>query len=248
MASRWTQDETLNSYVEFILLVVPVDLTVVIPTMNEADSIGRVIDDIRRHLGGRECEILVVDTNSTDGTVEIAKERGARVVEEPRRGYGRAYKTGFSEARGRFVATLDADCTYPADIIPEFLEILERDEADFIIGDRLSILSAEAMTLMHRVGNAILNITARILFRVRLKDSQSGMWVFKRDLLDSLTMVSNGMPFSEEIKIEAMTKGFRVKQIPIDYKPRTGQKKLQSWQDGWGNFKFLLSKRLGRAS
>lgn len=227
--------------------MVPVKLTVVIPTMNEADSIGKVIDDVQKHLSETEYEILVVDTDSTDGTVEIAEERGARVVNEPRRGYGRAYKTGFEKAKGDYVATLDADCTYPAGRIPDFVRILDSGEADFIIGDRLSNLSPEAMSLMHRIGNRILNVTMRLLFRVKVKDSQSGMWVFKRELLDSLNVVSDGMPFSEEIKIEAMTKGFRVKQIPIDYKPRTGEKKLQSWRDGWRNFKFLLSKKFGRA-
>ncbi len=227
--------------------MVPVKLTVVIPTMNEADSIGKVIDDVKKHLSETEYEVLVVDTDSTDGTVEIAEERGARVVNEPRRGYGRAYKTGFKNARGEYVATLDADCTYPAERIPDFVGILDSGEADFIIGDRLSNLSPEAMTLMHRIGNRILNVTMRLLFRVKVKDSQSGMWVFKRELLDSLNVTSDGMPFSEEIKIEAMTKGFRVKQIPIDYRPRTGQKKLQSWGDGWRNFKFLVSKRFGRA-
>ncbi|MFQ5910567.1 MAG: glycosyltransferase family 2 protein [Thermoplasmata archaeon] len=229
-------------------MVVPVKLTVVIPTMNEADSIGRVIDEVKKHLKGVEYEILVVDTDSTDGTVEIAEEMGARVVNEPRRGYGRAYKTGFWEARGEHIATLDADCTYPPSIIPGFLQMVDSDQADFIIGDRLSNLSPEAMSLMHRIGNRILNVTARLLFRIRLKDSQSGMWVFRRGLLDSLNVVSDGMPFSEEIKVEAMTKGFRVMQIPIEYRPRTGEKKLQSWRDGWRNFRFLFSKRFGRAS
>ncbi|MCJ2563853.1 MAG: glycosyltransferase family 2 protein [Candidatus Thermoplasmatota archaeon] len=227
--------------------MVPVKLTVVIPTMNEAGSIGKVIDDVQKHLSETEYEILVVDTDSTDGTVKIAEERGARVVNEPRRGYGRAYKTGFKNAKGDYVATLDADCTYPAERIPDFVRILDSGEADFIIGDRLSNLSPEAMTLMHRIGNRILNVTMRLLFRVKVKDSQSGMWVFKRALLDSLNVTSDGMPFSEEIKIEAMTKGFRVKQIPIDYRPRTGEKKLQSWRDGWRNFKFLISKKFGRA-
>ncbi|MFQ6127868.1 MAG: glycosyltransferase family 2 protein, partial [Thermoplasmata archaeon] len=189
-----------------------------------------------------------VDTNSTDGTVEIARERGVRVVDEPRRGYGRAYKTGFKNARGEYIATLDADCTYPPDRIPEFLKILDSDEADFIIGDRLSNLYPGAMSLLHRVGNGILNITARLLFHIRLKDSQSGMWVFRRELLSSLKIVSDDMPFSEEIKIEAITKGFRVEQIPIEYGSRIGEKKLHSWGDGWRNFKFLFLKKFGGMS
>lgn len=224
----------------------PVRLTVVIPTMNEADSIGQVIGEIGRHLSGLEgYEILVVDTNSTDGTVEIAEKLGARVVQEPQRGYGRAYKTGFKDAKGNYIATLDADCTYPPDRIPVFMEILESGRADFIIGDRLSELTPGAMSVLHRIGNGILNVTARLLFRVPLKDSQSGMWVFRRDLLDSLEVASDGMSFSEEIKIEAMTRGFRVEQIPIEYRPRVGEKKLQTFGDAWKNLKYLFLKRLG---
>jgi glycosyltransferase involved in cell wall biosynthesis len=215
--------------------------------MNEADSIGKVIDDIEGNLSGIEHEILVVDTSSTDGTVQIAEEKGARVVNEPRRGYGRAYKTGFKNATGEYVATLDADCTYPAERIPDFVRMLDSGETDFIIGDRLTNLSSDAMTLMHRIGNRILNAATRVLFRVKVKDSQSGMWVFRRELLASLNVTSDGMPFSEEIKIEALTKGLRVKQIPIDYRPRTGEKKLQSWRDGWRNLKFLFSKKFGKA-
>jgi glycosyltransferase involved in cell wall biosynthesis len=215
--------------------------------MNEADSIGKVIDDIEENLQGIEHEILVVDTDSSDGTVQIAEGRGARVVNEPRRGYGRAYKTGFENATSEYIATLDADCTYPAERIPGFVRMLDAGEADFVIGDRLTNLSSDAMTLMHRIGNRILNLTSRLLFRVKVKDSQSGMWVFRRELLTSLNLTSDGMPFSEEIKIEAMTKGLRVKQIPIEYRPRTGEKKLQSWRDGWRNFKFLFSKKFGKA-
>lgn len=215
--------------------------------MNEADSIGKVIDDIEENLSGIDHEILVVDTESKDGTIEIAQGKGARVVNEPRRGYGRAYKTGFEQAEGDYIATLDADCTYPPERIPEFVGILDSREVDFVIGDRLSNLQPGVMSLMHRIGNRILNLTSRILFRVKLKDSQSGMWVFRKDILASLSVTSDGMPFSEELKIEAITRGHHVKQVPIDYRPRTGEKKLQSWHDGWRNFRFLFSKRFGRS-
>src|SRR5213080_3696721 len=134
------------------------EVSVVIPTMNEEASIGRVIDEVRKALGPRLLEILVVDTDSRDRTREIATAKGARVVPEPRRGYGRAYKTGFAAATGTFVATLDADLTYPASRFPDFLAALAEGRADFVSGNRLSTLADGAMTGMHRVGNEILNV------------------------------------------------------------------------------------------
>src|SRR3989304_4736455 len=109
-------------------------VSIVIPTMNEEASIGRVIDEGRAALGGWDHEILIVDTDSRDRTREIAAKLGARVVDEPRRGYGRAYRTGFDAAKGEIIATLDADLPYPADRIPEFAELVGSGGAAFVSG------------------------------------------------------------------------------------------------------------------
>ena len=114
------------------------EVSVVIPTMNEASSIGAVIDEVQTALVNWDAEILIVDTESRDRTRDIATAKGARVVPEPRRGYGRAYKTGFAAATGTFVGTLDADLTYPASRFPDFLAALAEDRADFVSGNRLS--------------------------------------------------------------------------------------------------------------
>src|SRR5438105_474925 len=155
------------------------EVSVVIPTMNEEASIGRVIDEVRKALGPRLLEILVVDTDSRDRTRETATAKGARVVPEPRRGYGRAYKTGFQEARGTYIAALDADLTYPAERLPDFLAALESDRADFVSGDRMSHLGGEAMSGMHRSGNAILNAAISRLCSPRIPDTQSRKWMFR---------------------------------------------------------------------
>lgn len=215
--------------------------------MNEEKSIGEVIDSVRAALdsSGFEYEVMVVDTDSTDRTREIAREKGAKVVEEPRRGYGRAYKTGFSSASGEIIATLDADCTYPAEEIPRLANMLLEKDLDFISTNRFGCLEKGAMSLLHRVGNRILTITANLLFGIRLKDSQSGMWVFRRSALGKLDLSSDGMPFSEEIKIEAFRK-LRAVEVPITYRRRKGEVKLSSWKDGKENFKFLWKKRFSR--
>jgi len=213
--------------------------------MNEEASIGRVIDEVRKALGPRLLEILVVDTDSRDRTREIATAKGARVVPEPRRGYGRAYKTGFHEARGTYIAALDADLTYPADRLPDFLTALESDRADFVSGDRMSHLGGEAMSGMHRIGNAILNAAFRVLYRARIHDSQSGMWMFRRAILPRLRLVHDGMAFSEELKIEAIRNGFRFLEIPVDYRVRVGDKKIRSMSDAVKNLIWLARKRFG---
>jgi glycosyltransferase involved in cell wall biosynthesis len=222
-----------------------VRLSVVIPTMNEEASIARVLDEVRTALAGWDHEVLVVDTASRDRTREIAAKLGARVVDEPRRGYGRAYKTGFAAAKGEIVATLDADLTYPADRIPEFARLVAAGEADFVSGDRLSDLAEGAMTGMHRVGNAILNATFRLLFRHPVRDSQSGMWVFRRAILPALRVDSSGMAFSEELKIEAVRRGHKFREVPIAYRERVGEKKIRSVRDAIQNEVWLVRKRLG---
>ena len=222
-----------------------VQVSVIIPTMNEEASIGRVLDDVHRALEPTpyDHELLVVDTRSVDRTVEIAEARGARVVQEDRRGYGRAYKTGFAAAQGAFLVTLDADATYPAEAIPRFLRRLEAGW-DFVSGDRMTRLDREAMEPHHRLGNAVLNWTVRLLYGVPIRDSQSGMWVFRRAILDRLDLENDGMPFSEEIKLEVLAAGFRFLELPIDYRPRLGEVKLRSWEDGWANLRYLVRRRL----
>ncbi|MCX6650164.1 MAG: glycosyltransferase family 2 protein [Methanomassiliicoccales archaeon] len=218
------------------------DISVIIPTMNEEESIGQVIDSVHQALNGFEHEVLVVDTNSKDRTREIAVEKGAVVIEEPRRGYGRAYKTGFERAGGKVIATLDADCTYPAEDIPQLYKMLIDQDLEFITTNRFAKLEKGAMSSKHRLGNFALTFTLNLFFGVRIKDSQSGMWVFRRDILDRLLLSDDGMPMSEEIKIEAFRK-VRSQEAPIIYRRRVGEVKLSSWKDGWKNMKFLFKKR-----
>ncbi len=218
-------------------------LSVVIPTLNEEECIGQVMDELSSALDGNvEHEIIIVDGMSRDRTREIALAKGAVVVEEPRRGYGRAYKTGFANAKGEIIATLDGDCTYPADSIIPLMEILENEDLEFITTDRFGHMEEGAMSDMHKIGNLALSFTTRLLFGRIIRDSQSGMWVFRREALSKVRVEDDGMPFSEEIKIEAFRK-LRSKEVMIHYRRRVGEVKLSSWQDGWKNFRFLWRKR-----
>ena len=225
-------------------------LSVVIPAMNEEAGIGQVLEAVpkeRLKQMGYDVELVVVDGESVDRTREIAEARGARVIIEPRKGYGRAYKTGFERAKGEIIVTGDADTTYPFEKIPELVATLERERLDFITTNRFGELAEGAMSAKHRFVNWVLTMTSRVLFLVRIEDSQSGMWVFRRSALDRIRLTSDGMPLSEEIKIEAFTRGLRAKELPIRYRARVGEVKLNSFRDGWRNLSFLFKKRLGLA-
>ncbi len=198
-----------------------------------------------------EWEVLVIDGASTDGTAEVARAEGARVINEPRKGYGRAYKTGFAEAQGEVIATLDGDATYPAEEVPNFVRYLLDHHLDFITCDRLSRLDRKSMTTEHRIGNRVLNTVLSVAYHRylrdapggRLRDSQSGMWIFRRRVLDEVSLTQDGMALSEELKIEVLHRGLKFEEIPIHYAERWGAPKLSSWRDGLSNTLFLLRKR-----
>jgi glycosyltransferase involved in cell wall biosynthesis len=215
-------------------------ISYVIPALNEEKTIGNVIRKIREI--DKDGEIIVVDSSSKDRTAEIVLSLGAKLVNEDKLGYGNAYKKGFSIASGNIIATLDADGTYPPDEIPKMLEQLNKGY-DFISGERLSKASSEAMSLQHLIGNKILNLVTKVLFMVDIKDSQSGMWLFRRELMQSILPRGEGMEFSEEIKIRAAT-GYCYKEISISYDRRMGEKKLRPWKDGTSNLLFLLKLRI----
>jgi glycosyltransferase involved in cell wall biosynthesis len=166
-------------------------------------------------------------------------------VTELNRGYGRAYKKGFSIATGDIVITLDGDHSYPLDALSYLIEAFLQCKVGFLSGSRFPTVNPDAMSVKHRFGNRILSITMSILFLRWVSDSQSGMWVFRRDALAKMRLTSDGMAFSEEIKIEAIRNreiGFR--EISINYSQRIGEKKLQPWKDGMRNIAFLIKKRL----
>ncbi|MGH2898637.1 MAG: glycosyltransferase, partial [Solirubrobacteraceae bacterium] len=160
-------------------------MSVVIPCLNEAENIEECV---RRSLAalaaaGIAGEVVVADNASEDGSAELATTAGARVVHEPRRGYGSAYLAGFGAARGRYVVMLDADMTYPFDQIPRFVEEL-RDGAQLVMGDRMDNIEPGAMHWMHRyIGNPLLSGTLNLFFRTGIRDAHCGMRGFRRDIL-----------------------------------------------------------------
>ncbi len=224
-------------------------LTIVIPALNEEHGIEKTVKAIPRaeiDRIGYQSQVLVVDNGSDDATAELAARAGAEVVSEPNRGYGTALKKGFAAAGGDIIVTADADATYPLEDIPRLVQILDSENLDFITTNRFAFLQKASMSYRNRVGNAILSLTMRLLFRLKIEDSQSGMWVFRKSILERLTLSSN-TPLSQEIKIEACHFArCRWKEVPIQYRPRSGKAKLGGWKVGTGNLIHLMRKRLRR--
>jgi hypothetical protein len=219
-------------------------ITVIIPCLNEEQGIEQVL----RRIPGFVDEVIVVDNGSTDRTSEVARTFGASVIREEVRGYGRSYKRGFANAKGDLIITLDGDHSYPPDAISYLLEAFLHLEADFLNASRFPVRDRHAMSLKHKVGNLILSLAMSLLYFRWVRDSQSGMWVFRRAILSGMNLESDSMAFSEEIKIEALKNPqVRFAEIPVMYSSRLGEIKLNPWRDGLYNLYFLLKKRFSRS-
>jgi glycosyltransferase involved in cell wall biosynthesis len=215
-------------------------ITVISPCLNEEQGIEQVL----RRMPDFVDEVIVVDNGSTDRTSEVARTLGAQVIREDVRGYGRSYKTGFARATGDLIVTLDGDHSYPPDALSYLLEAFLHLDVDFLNASRFPVRDRHAMSFKHKVGNLILSLAMSVLYFRWVRDSQSGMWVFRRSILEGMKLTSNGMAFSEEIKIEALKNSrIRFTEISILYTSRLGEIKLNPWRDGLYNLWFLVKKR-----
>jgi hypothetical protein len=218
-------------------------VSVVIPCLNEADSIEECVRRACAALDhhGLDGEVIVVDNASTDDSAELARNAGARVVEEPRRGYGSAYLAGFGAARGEYIVMADADLTYDFGEIHRFVAEFEHG-ADFVIGDRMDNIHPGAMPWLHRyVGNPVLTGLLNVFFRTGVKDAHCGMRAIRREVLPRLDLRTTGMEFASEMVIRAAKERLRIRQFAIEYHPRGGESKLSSFRDGWRHLRFLLA-------
>ena len=218
-------------------------ITVIIPCLNEEQGIEKVLRAMPEFVD----EVIVVDNASTDRTSDVAASLGAKVIREEVRGYGRSYKRGFHEATSDVIITLDGDHSYPVDALSYLIEALLHLDVDFLNASRFPVRDLQAMSFKHKMGNLVLSIVMSMLFFHWVRDSQSGMWVFRRKVLKEMKLESDGMAFSEEIKIEALRSSrIRFGEISIMYSSRLGEIKLNPWRDGIQNLAFLLKKRFFR--
>jgi glycosyltransferase involved in cell wall biosynthesis len=221
-------------------------ISIVIPALNEETGIESVINQIAAaelSKAGFDTEIIIVDNNSGDRTAEIARRCGAIVIPEKKRGYGSAYKTGLDKASGEIIVTGDADMTYPFDQTAELVRYLLDNDLDFLNTNRLGSPCRGIEACIHVLGTLVLTLMMKTFFKCPFRDSQSGMWIFRREVWENISVKSDGMPFSQEIKIEAFLRGFRCAEVPIEYRPRVGDSKLHAVSDGWAAMKHLVWRR-----
>ena len=220
-----------------------VEVSVVIPCLNEEAGIVHVVEQARAGLDAARLtgEIIVVDNASEDRSAELARDAGATVVFEPRRGYGSAYLAGLAAARGDYVVMADADGTYDLRLIGPLVERL-RKGAGLVLGSRFQgTIHPGAMPWPNRyIGNPILTGMLNLLFHARVSDAHCGLRALRRDVIPQLELSATGMEFASEMVIKAGKRRVRIDEIPIDYHPRIGDSKLSRFSDAWRHVRFML--------
>jgi Glycosyl transferase family 2 len=224
----------------------PVELTVVIPCLNEAETLAVCVDKARGAIAsmGITGEVVVADNGSSDGSREIAEVHGARVVRVAVRGYGAALQAGIRAAQGEYVIMADGDDSYALDDLEPFVEAL-RGGADLVMGNRFAGgIAPGAMPPLHRyVGNPVLSFIGRRMFRVPVGDFHCGMRGFRRDRVLDLDLTTTGMEFASEMVVRSAVSGLDIAEVPTKLRPdgRSRRPHLRTWRDGWRHLRFLLT-------
>ena len=221
------------------------DLTILMPCLNEEENIGFCIDQAKEYIEkqGVNAEILIIDNGSTDRSAEIAIHAGARVISEPHRGYGRALRTGLENARGTVVIFGDCDGTYDFSTLDPFYELLRNGTSDIVIGDRLNpLMEPGAMPWSHRWGVPFLSWCGRVKFGVPVHDFHCGLRGIRREAVERMSLRTDGMEFATEMIAEAARKKLRIAETPIKLsRPKFARKeKLRTVRDGVRHLWFIL--------
>ncbi|MEU5869465.1 MULTISPECIES: glycosyltransferase [unclassified Nonomuraea] len=221
------------------------ELTVVMPCLNEAETVEvcvrKALACMEEH--GIEGEVLIADNGSTDGSQQLARDAGARVVHVDEKGYGNALMGGIRAARGKYVIMGDADDSYDFTSLLPFVEQL-RDGADLVMGNRFKGgIAPGAMPPLHRyLGNPVLSFVGRLFFPSAIGDFHCGLRGFRRDSILRLHLQTGGMEFASEMVVRSTLSGLDVREVPTTLSPdgRSRPPHLRSWRDGWRHLRFLL--------
>ncbi len=224
------------------------EILIILPTLNEEPTIGRVIDEIPRKAlegAGYKVRLLVVDGNSTDRTREIARKKGADIIVERRRGKGVAVSQALASAEADFVFMLDADYTYPAGYIPDMLKLLESHQA--VIGSRMRGRREKgAMSRLNLVGNYLLSLIATVFYGKRISDVCSGFWGLRGEVIKNLKLRATAFDLEAEIFSQMARRGYKLAEVPVNYRRRHSPPKLRSLRDGTRIGWALVTRRFRR--
>jgi glycosyltransferase involved in cell wall biosynthesis len=228
---------------ETLPLAGPVEVSVVMPCLNEQDTIGHCVERALAALNeqGLAGEVIVADNGSTDDSIAIAQRLGAQVVTEAERGYGAAFMRGIGAARGRYILIGDSDDTYDFGDLSRLLEPLHQGY-DLVLGSRFKgKIMPGAMPWANRyIGNPVLTGLLNGLFKLQISDAHSGMRAFTREAYARMQLRTTGMEFASEMVIKASLARLKIVEVPITYYPRGGTSKLQRFGDGWRHIRFML--------
>jgi glycosyltransferase involved in cell wall biosynthesis len=214
-------------------------VSVIIPTLNEEGSIRGVLSAIPRQVVD---EVIVVD-GSFDMTGKIAQEFGAKVIYEPRKGYGRAIQTAIENALGEIVVYIDGDSTYDPSEITKLIEPVRSGELDVVLGNRLEPKRHASMHFVNRIGNRFLSAIFRLIFRVNTSDTQCGLRAIRRSAVLDHRCRNFGMAYVTEQLAYLIKLGYRIGEVPVSYGPRAGRSKLHWLRDGSSILWTMLKER-----
>ncbi|MGE3303176.1 MAG: glycosyltransferase family 2 protein [Hyphomonadaceae bacterium] len=215
------------------------------PCLNEAETLAICVRKARGFLerAGVSGEVLIADNGSTDGSQELARRAGARVVDVPARGYGAALLGGIAAARGRFIIMGDADDSYDFERLDAFVERLRAGD-ELVMGNRFQGgIAKGAMPFLHRwLGNPVLSFMGRLFFDIPIGDFHCGLRGFSKEAIDRLGLRAPGMEFASEMVVKASLNGLRMSEAPTTLSPdgRSRAPHLKTWRDGWRHLRFLL--------
>jgi glycosyltransferase involved in cell wall biosynthesis len=221
------------------------ELSIVIPCLNEAETIAQCIDKAQQYLQKHqiEGEVVVADNGSTDGSQAIAQAHGAKVVQVAEPGYGSALRGGFAAALGEYIIMGDGDDSYDFSNLTPFLQKL-RFGHDLVMGNRfLGGIAPGAMPILHRyLGNPVLSRIGRLFFRISCGDFHCGLRGFRKSAIESLDLRTSGMEFASEMIVKAALYRLSIAEVPTTLSPdgRSRAPHLRTWRDGWRHLRFLL--------
>ena len=218
-------------------------IAVLVPCYNEEVTIAKVVDDFKRSLPG--ATIYVYDNNSSDATAAIAAEHGAVVRKEPRQGKGNVVRQMLRDIDADYYIMVDGDDTYPAEAAMSLLAPLMDDEADMVVGDRISngTYGEENDRAFHGFGNNLVRRLIKWIYGFEFSDVMTGYRAFNRVFAEAMPVLSHGFEIETELSIHAIDKGWRIAEVPVEYRdrPEGSESKLSTFSDGWKVLRMIMS-------
>lgn len=213
-------------------------ISLLIPCYNEENGLISIFEKMPDFID----EVIIINNNSDDNTENVAKKYGAYIINLSRKGYGLSYQKGLPCANGDIIVTMDGDSSYPVEKIEDMFNYMDNNHLDFISGCRFPLEEQNAMPFINKIANLTFSWLIRSLFKVNIKDSQSGMWLFRKSILAEIISNNPGMGFSQEIKLNAwLNKNLKCAEVHIPYRSRIGNVKFNKMRDSLKNMRDLTS-------